>query len=163
MVRGHESRAREPQKESGTTKSTALRPTDPEPLTAGPTHDLQRNQTLGYWNIKFRTLGNLDNTYPKFWDKAVLWAEAKQSEDNKKGKGVAKGQGKPAETNKTKTQGENPTPQNPKEKRREKAREITTTIAGGANAFTTATDGTGTGHLEELHPLGGRTGIDTGG
>ena len=42
IARRQEHRIREPQEESGTTKSTALRPTDPEPLTAGPTHEPQR-------------------------------------------------------------------------------------------------------------------------
>ena len=65
-----------------------------------PHTNLKDIQTPGYWNIQFRTLENLENTYPKFWDKTVLWTEAKQSEDNKKGKGVAKGQGKPADNNK---------------------------------------------------------------
>ena len=65
-----------------------------------PHTNLKDIQTPDYWNVQFRTLGNFENSYPKFWDKAVLWAEAKQSEDNKKGKGAAKGQGKPADNNK---------------------------------------------------------------
>ena len=65
-----------------------------------PHTNLKDTQIPDYWNVQFRTLENLENSYPKFWDKAIVWAEAKQSEDDKKGKGVAKGQGKPADNNK---------------------------------------------------------------
>ena len=110
------------------------------------------------------------HTYSRFCDKAVLWAEAKQSEDNKKGKGNSKGEGKPADKNKDdddKEPRQEPHPTEPNGNRREKEREITnTSIATGEVSIpTTVTDGTTIGrinHREELPPQDGRTGADTG-
>ena len=46
---------------------------------AVPHTNLNDVQASGYWHVQFRTLENLENSYSKFWDKALLWAEAKQS------------------------------------------------------------------------------------
>ena len=63
-----------------------------------PHTNLKDIQTPDYWNVQFRTLENLENTYPNFLgEKNKLWAEAKQSDDDEKGKIFAKGQGKPAD------------------------------------------------------------------
>ena len=91
-----------------------------------PHTNLKDVQTSDYWHVQFRTLENLENSYSRFWDKTLLWAEAKQSEDNKKGKGNAKGQGKSADKNKEdddKDPRREPHPTEPKGKSKGKGKE----------------------------------------
>ena len=160
MGRRQKHRTREPQEDSGTTKGTELRPTDSEPLSAGPTHEPQRHPDpwlrIGMSNSEPWRISRIhtQNSGTKRYC-GQKQSNPKTTRKEKESPRVRANQQTTTRTT-TKTQDKNLTRQNPHEKRREKESETTSTsmTTGGVSTPATVTDGTGTSHQEE-HPSSG--------
>ena len=91
-----------------------------------PHTNLKDIQTPDYWNVQFRTLENLENTYPNFFGEKTNCGQKRNNPMTTRKEKYSPKDKESQQTTKTttKTRDKNPTPQNPREKRREKASAI---------------------------------------